>query len=61
MAEHETSVMEYDPPEESANQEEYEEEGGFENDVDVGDDFQGAGRGRGRGLFRFGFVILCNM
>lgn len=31
-------------------QEDYEDDGGFENDVDIGDDFQL--RGRGRGVFR---------
>lgn len=36
---------------ELTGQEDYEEDGGFENDVDIGDDFQPRGRGRG-GAFR---------
>lgn len=44
--------IEYDGTEvDGAPQEEYEEDGGFENDVDIGEDFQA--RGRGRGIFRY--------
>lgn len=35
-------------------QDDFEDDGGFENDVDIGDDFQP--RGRGRGGFR---LVVC--
>lgn len=38
-------------------QEEYEEDGDFENDVDIsGEDF--SPRGRGRGAFRLAFAVV---
>lgn len=39
-------------------QDDFEEDGGFENDVDINDDFQL--RGRGRGGFRL-VVCLCSL
>lgn len=44
------NAAEFEGNEESNVSEEYEDEGGFENDVDINDDFQS--RGRGRGGFR---------
>lgn len=43
--------MEYEEQEEPPSQDEYEDEGGFENDIDINEEFNG-GRGRGRGVFR---------
>jgi hypothetical protein len=49
----ETDVaMEYDSADvDGVAQEEFEEDGGFENDIELGDDFQM--RGRGRAGFRY--------
>lgn len=44
--------MEYDGADvDGVAQEEYDEDGGFENDIELGDDFQM--RGRGRAGFRY--------
>lgn len=46
----EENATEFEATEEPNVQEDYEEDGSFENDVDINDEFQN--RGRGRGGFR---------
>lgn len=38
--------VEFESTEEANTQEEYEDDGNFENDIDINDEFQSRGRGR---------------